>query len=186
MTVEGFNRTARRSLRAFLLGAVCFTVLPGPAAADTPRAGALYQDGQSGRYLLGGSWFKRADPGDRGRKLGWELKPSLAGWQETTVPNAANAEDLLTDPASKQLLRAATAPTAMSKPLAAPPGLPADRLQALRDAYTATLNDPAFQADATQARLTIVPHSGQQVEQVVNDVLNLDPALGKRLADIRS
>ena len=101
-------------------------------------------------------------------------------------PNAANAEDLLTDPASKQLLRAATAPTAMSKPLAAPPGLPADRLQALRDAYTATLNDPAFQADATQARLTIVPHSGQQVEQVVNDVLSLDPALGKRLADIRS
>jgi tripartite-type tricarboxylate transporter receptor subunit TctC len=101
-------------------------------------------------------------------------------------PNAVSAEDLISDPTSKQLLRAATAPTAMSKPLAAPPGVPADRLQALRDAYTATLNDPAFQADATTARLTIVPHTGQQVEQTVSDVLSLDPAMGKRLADIRA
>lgn len=65
----------------------------GTARADKPTAGALYQDGQSGRYLLGGSWYRRADARDRGRKLGWPSKPSLAGWQETTVPNAANAGD---------------------------------------------------------------------------------------------
>src|SRR5205085_8620340 len=85
------------------------------------------------------------------------LYESPAGKNEAILkqfPNSVNAEDLLSDPASKQLLRAATSPTQMSKPLAAPPGLPADRLQALRDAYTATLNDPAFQTDATQAKLT--------------------------------
>lgn len=100
-------------------------------------------------------------------------------------PNAARAEDLVPDPTAKQLLRAGTAADAMGKPFAAPPGMPADRLQALRDAFTATVQDPAFQADAAQAKQDVAPHSGQEVEQIVNDLLNLDPALAKRLAEIR-
>src|SRR5689334_6017569 len=78
-------------MRAVLLGALALCMQPGPAAADTPRPGALYQDGQSGRYLLAGSWFKRADPRDVGVKRGWQRQPHLDGWRETTVPNAANA-----------------------------------------------------------------------------------------------
>ncbi len=61
------------------------------ARADVPKEGALYQDGPSDRYLLGGAWYRRADPRDRGRKLGWQRHQTLAGWQQTTVPNAANA-----------------------------------------------------------------------------------------------
>jgi beta-glucuronidase len=64
-----------------------------PASADVPTSGALYRDGQSGRYLVGGTWHRRADPHDRGRRLGWHRTQSLAGWQDVTVPNAANAGD---------------------------------------------------------------------------------------------
>jgi beta-glucuronidase len=86
-------------LRALLPGALglglCLAAWLGPlcgtARADRPAEGALYQDGQSGRYLLGGTWYRRADPQDRGRRLGWPRKPTLEGWQVTTVPNAANA-----------------------------------------------------------------------------------------------
>lgn len=99
-------------------------------------------------------------------------------------PNAVRAEDLVSDATSKQLIRAANAPQAMSKPFAAPPGLPADILQALREGFMATMNDPAFQADAAQAHLDVAPRPGQEVEQIVNDVLSADPALGKRLAEI--
>jgi beta-glucuronidase len=64
-----------------------------PAQADVPTSGALYRDGPSGRYLVGGTWHRRADPRDRGRKQRWQRSESLAGWDEVTVPNAANAAD---------------------------------------------------------------------------------------------
>jgi beta-glucuronidase len=75
------------TLAALALGA------PAPAAADTPSAGALYTNGQSGRVLLGGEWYRRGDTADRGRARGWHRSRSLRGWRTTTVPDAANAGD---------------------------------------------------------------------------------------------
>ena len=66
---------------------------PAPAAAETPSAGALYTNGQSGRFLLDGEWYRRADSADRGRARGWQRSRSVRGWRTTTVPNAANAGD---------------------------------------------------------------------------------------------
>ena len=43
----------------------------GPVyTATAPTKGALYQDGQTGRYLLGGAWLYRADPTDVGPVAG--------------------------------------------------------------------------------------------------------------------
>ena len=86
----------RRILRAVVLGALAIATLAtaAPAAfADVPTSGALYQDGPSGRFLVAGTWFRRADPRDTGRRRGWQKAGSLGGWQQTTVPNAANAGD---------------------------------------------------------------------------------------------
>jgi beta-glucuronidase len=96
VTVKGFIRAGRIPLRASLApvsALICVLALAPAARADAPTAGALYQDGPSGRYLMGGEWYRRADPHDRGRRLGWQRRPSLAEWQATSVPNAANAGD---------------------------------------------------------------------------------------------
>ena len=59
-----------------------------------PTRGALYSDGQDGRYLLGGQWLYRADPGDVGQTAGWwRSSASTAGWSAVSVPNAYNADD---------------------------------------------------------------------------------------------
>ena len=87
MTVNGSIRTAT----ALCLGMAVVGV--APSYADTPRAGALYQDGPSDRYLVSGTWYRRADPHDRGRRAGWQRRESPAGWSATTVPDAANAGD---------------------------------------------------------------------------------------------
>ena len=73
----------------------------GPAyVAEPPKPGALYSDGQSGRYLLGGSWLYRADPSDVGLSLGWFGNVAATdGWTPVTVPNAYNAGQLLAAPA---------------------------------------------------------------------------------------
>lgn len=65
------------------------------SAATAPTPGALYRDGQTGRYLLGGAWLYRADPADLGLAQGWQLSgAATAGWAPVTVPNAFNAGDL--------------------------------------------------------------------------------------------
>jgi beta-glucuronidase len=66
-------------------------------SAQPPTKGALYQDGQSGRYLLGGSWLYRSDLSDVGVAQGWWRNvASTAGWSPTSVPNSYNAGDFST------------------------------------------------------------------------------------------
>jgi beta-glucuronidase len=66
------------------------TYVPTP-----PTKGALYRDGQTDRYLLGGAWLSRPDPTDTGVAGGWWRNvASSVGWSPVTVPNAYNAGDL--------------------------------------------------------------------------------------------
>lgn len=65
------------------------TYLPQP-----PSKQVLYRDGQTDRYLLGGTWLYRADPADVGLAQRWQEEPSTNGWTPVTVPNSYNARDL--------------------------------------------------------------------------------------------
>jgi beta-glucuronidase len=86
-------------LAGALVPAVSGTALaagtPGPAySADSPTPGAWYSDGQTGRYLLGGTWLYRADTGDVGLAEGWWRDvASTDGWSPVAIPNAFNAGD---------------------------------------------------------------------------------------------
>jgi beta-glucuronidase len=79
----------------FVLGAGGVAHAQGPAySASPPTKGAWYSDGQSGRYLLGGTWLYRPDTSDVGLAQGWwRSVASTAGWSTTTIPNAYNAGD---------------------------------------------------------------------------------------------
>jgi beta-glucuronidase len=94
-----------RTIRPRLLSAALVTIVaagaataPGawaqlPITPSPPTPGALYQDGQLGRYLLGGSWLYQADPGDAGLSQGWSQPGHTEGWSIVTVPNSFNAGD---------------------------------------------------------------------------------------------
>jgi beta-glucuronidase len=84
------------------LGICLALVLSGASAAGAqqvegittpPTLGALYRDGQTNRYLLGGTWLYRADPGDAGLAQSWWQSADTTGWGAVTVPNAFNAGD---------------------------------------------------------------------------------------------
>jgi tripartite-type tricarboxylate transporter receptor subunit TctC len=55
----------------------------------------------------------------------------------------------------------------LGRPLAGPPGMPADRLAALRVAFMETMKDPDFLADAQKANIDIDPVTGEQVDQLL-------------------
>jgi beta-glucuronidase len=65
------------------------------AAAAPPTFGALYQDGPTDRWLLGGAWLYRADPSGVGVAQGfWRDSAATDGWSPVSVPNSFNAGDL--------------------------------------------------------------------------------------------
>ncbi|MBH97810.1 MAG: hypothetical protein CMM56_05090 [Rhodospirillaceae bacterium] len=58
----------------------------------------------------------------------------------------------------------------MGRPYLAPPGIPIDRLTALRNAFEATTNDPEFIADATRIQLELNPVSGEEIDILISRI----------------
>ncbi len=84
------------------------------------------------------------------------------------MPDVPFVSDLITNPDDKLLMDAANAPQALGRPLVMPPGVPADRLAAMRKALADTLADPAFKADADRIGLIVnAPRTGQQLQEVI-------------------
>ena len=61
------------------------------------------------------------------------------------------------------------------RPFMVPPGTPKERLQILRKAFAATMNDPEFVAEAKKVRLEITYVTGEEVEKYVGKVLAVTP-----------
>jgi tripartite-type tricarboxylate transporter receptor subunit TctC len=59
------------------------------------------------------------------------------------------------------------------RPMLAPPNVPADRVQALRRAFDATMSDRAFLDEAKQRNMAVEPRTGQQVEAVLRAIASL-------------
>jgi tripartite-type tricarboxylate transporter receptor subunit TctC len=90
------------------------------------------------------------------------------------LPNVPLAEDIATTAVNKALVKAITAPSVISKSFTAPPGIPADRLKALREAFVKAWKDPAMIEEATKAKIDIAPKDGAAVEKIVNELLGYD------------
>jgi tripartite-type tricarboxylate transporter receptor subunit TctC len=68
------------------------------------------------------------------------------------------------------------------RPFSVPPGTPKERMQILRKAFTATMKDPEFVAEAEKAKLETTYVSGEEVESYVKQVLSITPK-AKELLD---
>jgi tripartite-type tricarboxylate transporter receptor subunit TctC len=78
--------------------------------------------------------------------------------------------DMVKTPEQRQVLRLVFAGQVMGRPFLAPPGVPAARLAAMRKAFMATMQDPAFLAEAEKIKLEIRPVSGEAVQKLVGEV----------------
>jgi len=74
--------------------------------------------------------------------------------------------------------------SAVSRPFALSPNTPRERVQFLRKAFTATMNDPGFLADAEKSNLDVSPLTGEELEKTVHGLLKTSPALLAKLKQI--
>jgi tripartite-type tricarboxylate transporter receptor subunit TctC len=99
-------------------------------------------------------------------------------------PDVPTARELVKNDDDLALIKMMEAPFFMARPFAAPPGLPAARLKALRTAFMAAHNDPRYKAEAKKLRLLVSAASGEEVEQLVKDLAKTPKHLFKRYAAI--
>ena len=89
--------------------------------------------------------------------------------------------DYLTNDADRAAVKLMVARLEFGRPYFVPPGVPADRVEALRSAFDATVKDPAFLAEAATAKIDIDPLSGQEVQTLVAEVAQTPPDVVTRV-----
>ncbi len=75
-------------------------------------------------------------------------------------------------------------PGVIARPFVLPPATPKDRVQLLRKAFLATLNDQEFLADANKANLDINPVGGEEIGKIVDNLFRLDPSMVAKLKQV--
>ena len=98
------------------------------------------------------------------------------------VPNAI---DFAATDNAKQILKfGGHDPAAITRPYAVAPGTLKERVQLLRKAFTETLNDAEFIADAKRSRLDTDPLTGEEIEKIVLQLFKIEPAMVRQLKEI--
>ena len=103
-----------------------------------------------------------------------QTEPKAKDLDIPSVQELARNED------DRKVIQLIVAGDALGKPLAASPNVPPERVQALRDAFDATIKDPEFIKAATAARIEINPIYGVALQDTVGKVLATPKHLAER------
>jgi tripartite-type tricarboxylate transporter receptor subunit TctC len=100
------------------------------------------------------------------------------------LPNVPLVMDFAKTEQQAQIFKLVFARQPMGRPFLAPPGIPTDRVAALRKAFMETLQDREFLAEAEKMKLEINPVSGDEVQRIVQDVYRTPKAVATAVADM--
>ena len=108
----------------------------------------------------------------------------LAQWALRKHPDLQQvpmALDLAKADVERQAMLLMLARLEYGRPFFLPPGVPAERVEALRRAFDATMKDKDFLADAAKLNLDVDPLTGEQVAGLVEQVARTSPETAARV-----
>lgn len=92
--------------------------------------------------------------------------------RDPDLPDVPLLTDLVAGDAQREAVaRFLSLTTAISRPLAAPPNVPTERVEVLRRAFDATMRDESFLAEADRLKIDIDPMTGEDTEAAIRQVL---------------
>ena len=104
--------------------------------------------------------------------------------KDKELPDVPLLMDLATAPDDRSALKLLSAPTAIGRPIFTTPGVPQERVEALRAAFNAPMKDPAFLATAAKANMDLNPVSGEELQRIVAELFATPPSAVQRLKEI--
>jgi tripartite-type tricarboxylate transporter receptor subunit TctC len=81
----------------------------------------------------------------------------------------------------RRLVPMVLAATDFGRPIVAPPGIPANRLKILREAFLKTMKDPELLAEAKRKNFDITPSTGEELEALAKVVMVQPPEIVDRV-----
>jgi tripartite-type tricarboxylate transporter receptor subunit TctC len=107
-------------------------------------------------------------------QVGLDKLPELAG-----VPSVF---DLSASEEQRQIWALWAAPLKMGRPFFAPPGMSVERVNVLRRAFDATMNDPELRSEAAKMNLAVDPSTGEQVAALLRQIYATPKAVVEKAA----
>jgi tripartite-type tricarboxylate transporter receptor subunit TctC len=90
--------------------------------------------------------------------------------KEVEILEVPSILDYAKTPVDREALELLFTPLGIGRPLYGPPGIPADRVEALRAALELTLKDPQFLADARHMGLDVRHVSGEAIQRLLQRI----------------
>jgi tripartite-type tricarboxylate transporter receptor subunit TctC len=109
---------------------------------------------------------------------------TIAIEREPELPDVPALAELIASEEDLALIRLLTAPAALGRAWVAFGDIPKDRLAALRDAFAATMADPALRSEAAARGLSIRPVSWQAQQELARQILATPNVVVARLKGI--
>jgi len=92
--------------------------------------------------------------------------------------------DLAHTPQDRQAIEFLYAGVGLGRPFIAPPEMPADRVRMVRDAFSATMKDAEFIADARKQKLDYAPEDGEQLAAYVKRIYATPKAIVDKVGEL--
>ena len=99
------------------------------------------------------------------------------------APDAPTLLELADNPVHRQILEVTMLQAATARAIVAPPGVPADRVEALRRALDRTAKDPNYLADVERAKLEVDASSGEETQAAVARLIATPPEVVAMVLD---
>jgi len=177
--------TSNSAIMPKVLNALLGTKFKIVAGYDPGSGMTLALESGETEGVCGLSWstMKAARPHwIKDKKLNVIVQLGLAKLPELSdVPSAL---DLVNDPVKKQVLELILIRQEIGRPLAAPPGVPADRLEVLRRAFDDTMRDPEFLAEAEKLQLEIEPLRAREIDTLLANAFATPKAIVAQAAEL--
>jgi len=92
-------------------------------------------------------------------------------------PDVPTARELARNDEGRALIEFTELSYKISRPFAAPPGVPAERAKALQDAFMAVHQDPAYLDDAAKLKMEVSPIDSRAVLDVIDRMAGAPPSV---------
>lgn len=145
-----------------------------PGFSGTEDAMAIMREEVDGTFASRSSYLPFVQNGD-GRFL-----LDVGGETYEGVPQA---RDVVKGEVGEALIAVIESQATLARFTAGPPGIPDDRLEALRDAYMAAMADPELLAEAARLDIPIIPLRGDAVAKAVAAALDRPPEIKAVIAE---
>ena len=130
--------------------------------------------------------FFGSEPGRTWAKTGYVRVLTQGGQkrhpQLADIPTVWNLMDKHgADEATRRVAKVLLSPDDLGRPFFGPPGVPADRVKILRDAFAKILNDPDVAAEAQKKGLDPSLVTGGEIESMIKELVGLPPEVIQRM-----